>query len=67
MRCRRCGSANLRISRPQVWDFPRWLLFQRPVRCHACFAREFVSYRMALRIGRGENESDDRVEGMRQG
>jgi hypothetical protein len=37
-------------SRLRLSDFGRLLLLKRPVRCHTCLRRDYVSYAVARRM-----------------
>ena len=52
MKCERCGSTELQISRYRVRDLSQVLILRCPVRCQICYNRQFVGIVKALKIHR---------------
>lgn len=52
--CARCGSGEVRTSRPRSSDLLPVIFFLRPVRCRSCLQRYFVSIFAAKKLEREE-------------
>jgi hypothetical protein len=50
MKCPHCGSSRVRLSKFRAVDIERLFFFQYPVRCHACYEREYVGLFAALKL-----------------
>ena len=51
LECHFCRSSHLRLSRIHMFDIPRFLLLQTPVRCRSCHERCYVNIFMAWNLG----------------
>jgi hypothetical protein len=54
MLCHHCWLEDFRLSRLRLFDMPRLLVLQYPVRCRNCAQRAYTSFPSALKISRAD-------------
>ena len=60
MKCFFCRSSNVRLSHFRLFDLPRLLTLQIPVRCRSCRERDYVKLSVAWRLVFGEKPPRNR-------